>query len=82
MRFAGFGVVPRERRGSTDRRQVDRRTPGELTDVTRVEHENLFRVVEELLRKTRDLESAVRSFEARLAQLDGNGGPVSRRAAL
>jgi hypothetical protein len=48
--------VATERRTSGERRHLDRRTPGESVDVTRLEHENVCRQIDELLRSVRRLE--------------------------
>jgi hypothetical protein len=63
--------VANERRRRNERRQGERRYfPGESIDVTRVEHENLFHVVEQLLQKLRVLERDLRDHRDRLDQIE------------
>jgi len=70
-RLARNRVVANERRRRNERRQGERRhCPGELIDVTRVEHENLYRVVEQMLQKLRLLESDLRDHRDRLDQIE------------
>jgi hypothetical protein len=64
-------VVANERRLRPERRQRERRHfPGEALDVTRVEHENLFHVVEQLIQKVRILERDVRDHRDRLDNIE------------
>ena len=53
-----------DRRHVQRRTRQDRRTAGSALDVTRLEHENLFSQVEEILRAIRRIEGDI----ARLAQ--------------
>lgn len=66
-----------ERRRRNERRQGERcHFPGESINVTRVEHENLFHVVEQLLQKLRVLERDLRDHRDRLDQIEtGLGRP-------
>jgi hypothetical protein len=72
--------VANERRRRNERRQGERRHfPGESIDVTRVEHENLFHVVEQLLQKLRVLERELRDHRDRLDQIEtARGGRPPR----
>jgi len=64
-------VVANERRRRNERRQGERRHfPSESIDVTRVEHENLFHVVEQMLQKIRVLERDLRDHRDRLDQIE------------
>ena len=55
-----------ERRQAPDRRVQDRRHPSECVDVTRLEHENLYGQVEEILRRLRRLETDLHNVGDRL----------------
>jgi len=63
--------VANERGRPNERRQGERRhSPGESIDVTRVEHENLFHFVEQLLQKLRVLERDLRDHRDRLDEIE------------
>lgn len=60
-----------ERRHNPDRRVRQRRQhPSESIDVTRLEHENLFRQVEELLRMLRRVEHELIAQSQRLRSVE------------
>lgn len=56
-------------RRTTERRIGERRRAGESVDVTRIEHENLTRQVEDNILALRRLEAEVRRLRDRLDQL-------------
>jgi hypothetical protein len=64
--LAVINSVTVERR-SHQRRDGDRRTfPSETVDVTRLEHENLYEQVEEILRMLKRMEAELRELDRRV----------------
>jgi hypothetical protein len=64
-----------------DRRQRERRTlPGQHTDVTRLEHENLCKQMDEVLRTLRRLETELRAQAGRLSVVE-SAVAIGRRTA-
>jgi phage shock protein A len=53
-----------------ERRVADRRTSGSAVDVSRLEHENLFRQVDEVLRRVSRLELEMNTHQARIEALE------------
>jgi hypothetical protein len=68
---------PNER---VERRIADRRLTGSALDVSRVEHENLFRQVDEVLRRIARMELELCQHGARLEALEQASGDASRRS--
>ena len=63
----------------TERRSRERRVSGgSAIDVSRVEYENLFRQVDEVLRRITRIELALHHLDARIENLEGNGGRAQR----
>jgi len=63
--------VATERRKASDRRKKNRRRPpSESVDVTRLEHENLYGQVEEVLRSVRRIEHELHMNRERIAELE------------
>jgi hypothetical protein len=58
------------RNDRAERRIGDRRLTGSALDVSRLEHENLFRQVDEVLRRITRMELELREQEARLEALE------------
>jgi hypothetical protein len=54
---------------------------GSALDVSRVEHENLFRQVDEVLRRITRMELELCEHDARLEALEHASGEASRRSA-
>ena len=58
-------------RRSQERRSGERRSfPSETADVTRLEHENLYEQVEEILRMLRRMEAELRELDRRVRSSD------------
>ncbi len=53
-----------------ERRVADRRTSGSAVDVSRLEHENLFRQVDEVLRRLSRLELEMSTHQSRIETLE------------
>jgi hypothetical protein len=53
-----------------ERRVADRRTSGSAVDVSRLEHENLFRQVDEVLRRLSRLELEMSTHQSRIEALE------------
>jgi hypothetical protein len=66
------------RDGGTERRRSDRRITGSATDVSRIEHENLFRQVDEVLRRVARIELELHQHEARIEAIENATGVASR----
>ena len=65
-----------------ERRNGDRRsTPGAAIDVTRIEHENLYGQVEEILRIIRRVENDLRSVGERLGRVESDVDLMARSKA-
>ena len=60
-----------------DRRIGERRLTGSEVDVSRVEHENLFRQVDEVLRRVKRIELELGQHHARIEALERPCGEVS-----
>jgi hypothetical protein len=70
MRFAYARGVSTERRVA-DRRYGDRRsTPGASMDVSRIEHENLYRQVEEVMRILQRIEKELEGNRRRIETVE------------
>ena len=70
----------RERRGQRERRERERRTsPLSAVDVTRIEHENLYGQVTELLRLVRRMEAEVENQRLRLERLESTPEGLTAR---
>jgi negative regulator of sigma E activity len=63
-------IVAIERRHLPDRRQRERRTAGATVDVTRIEHENLYGQVAEVLRMLRGIETELQRQRERIAMVE------------
>jgi hypothetical protein len=63
-----------------ERRSGERRTTGSATDVSRVEHENLFRQVHDILRRVEKIELEMHVHDARLEALEKASVDTTRRA--
>lgn len=57
-----------------ERRNRERRgdAPGSYIDVTRVEHENLYRQVEEILRMLRRMEAELNDLREQIQRVEGD----------
>jgi hypothetical protein len=65
--------------GHSERRiSRDRRITGNAMDVSRIEHENLFRQVDEVLRRITRIELQLHQHDARLESLEAMNGGASR----
>jgi len=72
----------RNERRQGERRNGDRRsTPGAAIDVTRIEHENLYGQVEEILRVIRRVENDLRSVGERLGRVESDVDLMARSKA-
>src|SRR5438094_4844089 len=77
---AGAGMRIERRQG--ERRNGDRRsTPGAAIDVTRIEHENLYGQVEEILRVIRRVENDLRNVGERLGRVESDVDLMARSNA-
>ena len=63
-----------------ERRHTERRASGSATDVSRIEHENLFRQVDEVLRRIVRIELELREHDARLDVVESAVGGASRNS--
>ena len=68
-------MVPRE---GSERRVRDRRLSGSALDVSRLEYENLFRQVDEVLRRIARIELALHRLDARIETLESHAGRTSK----
>lgn len=65
-----------------ERRRGDRRTfPGQHIDVTRLEHENLCKQMDEVLRVIRRIEAELRAHADRIAVLESSVAFARRNAS-
>jgi hypothetical protein len=62
-----------------ERRVADRRLTGSEMDVSRLEHENLFRQVDEALRRIARIELELHHHEARIEALENVSTDLSQR---
>lgn len=63
----------------TERRVRERRlSGGSAIDVSRIEYENLFRQVDEVVRRMTRIELALHHLDARIEVLETNGGRAGR----
>jgi hypothetical protein len=65
---------------NVERRIRDRRITGSALDVSRLEHENLFRQVDEVLRRIARIELQLHHLDARLEALKDRSGAGSDTA--
>jgi len=61
-----------------DRRVGERRLTGNAMDVSRIEHENLFRQVDEVLRRIARIELELHHLDARIEALENTPGAGAR----
>jgi hypothetical protein len=66
------------REGSERRVRERRLTGGGAIDVSRLEYENLFRQVDEVLRRITRIELALHHLDARIETLESDGGRPHR----
>ena len=66
------------RDGRTERRSSERQVTGSAMDVSRIEHENLFRQVDEVLRRVARVELELRQQDARIEAIENATGIASR----
>jgi hypothetical protein len=65
-----------------ERRRSERRLPaGQSVDVTRLEHENLCRQMDEALRMLRRIEAELHTQSARIAMLEGGAARRHRQVS-
>ena len=62
-----------------ERRVGDRRLTGSAMDVSRLEHENLFRQVDEVLRRVARMELELHQHDARIEALENASAGLSQR---
>lgn len=67
-----------ERRKAERRQILDRRAPGAAVDVMRIEHENLYDEVGEVLRMLRRMEGELHEVSRRLVRLEESHVEVRR----
>ena len=63
-----------------ERRTGKRGTTGSATDVSRVEHENLYRQVHDILRRVEKIELEIHAHNARLEGLEKTSADTTRRS--
>jgi hypothetical protein len=68
-----------ERDDRVERRVADRRLTGSAIDVSRLEHENLFRQVDEVMRRVARIELDLHRHDARIEALESLADDASNR---
>jgi hypothetical protein len=69
-----FSAAVSARGQRVERRVGERRMTGSEVDVSRLEYENLFRQVDEVLRRLTRMELALHHLDARIEALENNAG--------